>query len=103
MSDAHSEQSAGAAGGSHAKYFFFVDGKKFDWPAPTLSGAEVRAAVPDLNPTFQLIVEGHGNDADRPVLDADTFSLSLPGRGLLKFYTAPPATFGGSISGMDSQ
>lgn len=95
MANEHS-QGPGPGGdeGAGPKYFFFIDGKKYDWPKATLTGAELRAVAPDLNPAFLLILEGHGGEADKPVGDSDSFSLSLPGHGPLKFYTAPPATFG---------
>jgi hypothetical protein len=80
------------------KYFFFVDNQKYDWPSSGISGAQVRAVVPDLSPTFQLILEGHGSEADRPINDPDSFDLERAGRGPLKFYSAPPATFGGLAS-----
>lgn len=91
--------------GKHApdRFFFFVDGKKYDWPTSALSGAELRAAIPDLNPTFQIFVEGHGAEPDKPVSDSDSFSLELPGHGALKFYTAPPATFGIGRQVLDPQ
>ncbi len=75
-------------------FFFFLDGKKYDWQSSSITGAQIRALVPGLNPSFQIIVEGHGQEPDRQINDDDTFSLSLPGRGPLQFYTAPPATFG---------
>src|SRR4051794_33323432 len=80
--------------GVDKKFVFFVDNKKYDWPTSGITGAQVRAVVPDLNSTFQLVLEGHGTEADRPINDSDSFSLELPGRGPLKFYSAPPATFG---------
>jgi hypothetical protein len=94
MSDGQARGHDGEHGAGTPTYFFFVDGKKFDWPSPTMTGAQIKAAVPGLNPSFQIIQEGHGSDPDRPVADGDTFQLQLQGRGPLHFYTAPPATFG---------
>jgi hypothetical protein len=88
-------QAGGAVqGGGGAQYFYFVDARKYDWATPNITGAQIRASVAGLNPTFQIVLEGHATDPDRPISDDDTFSLTLPGRGPLHFYTAPPATFG---------
>ena len=84
----------GSQGGGPPVFFYFVDGKKYDWPTSSITGAQIKAAIPGLNPTFQIILEGQGNEPDRAITDTDTFSLELPGRGPLHFYTAPPATFG---------
>jgi hypothetical protein len=75
-------------------FFYFVDTKKYDWPQSNITGAQIRAAIPGLNPTFQIFLEGHGQDADKLVVDTDTFTLGPGAKGELHFYTAPPATFG---------
>jgi hypothetical protein len=76
-----------------AKYHFFVDAQKYEVDKPSLTGAEIKQVAKDFNPAYQLYLEGHGNDADRPISDAEALSLS-PAGGILKFYSVPPATFG---------
>lgn len=88
------DQAQGGAHGGGPPHFFFVDGKKYDWPSTSITGAQIKASIPGFNPTFMIVLEGHGTEPDRPIVDTDTFSLELPGRGPLHFYTAPPATFG---------
>src|SRR6266496_432202 len=96
MTNAGQQQQGG--GQAASQFFYSVDGKKYDWPTANITGAQIRASIPGLNPSFQIVLEGHGSDADRPISDTDTFSLALPGHGPLQIYTAPPATFGSSGS-----
>ncbi len=68
-----------------------MDGRKYDWPRATITGAELRALVPGLNPEFAITLEAetqHG--LDRVIKPEDVIELvDTP-----SFYTAPPATFG---------
>jgi len=75
-------------------YHFFVDAQKYETEKSSLTGAEIKAFVPNFNPSYQLYVEGHGEGADRPVPDTETFELTPSKHGVWKFYTVPPATFG---------
>jgi hypothetical protein len=74
------------------KYEYFVDQTRYEFDAPAISGAQIKARIPGFNPTFQVFVEGRGQDADRQIADADSVALD---RGAPHLYTAPPATFGG--------
>jgi hypothetical protein len=76
------------------KYHFFVDATKYETEKASLTGADVKATVPDFNPAYQLFLEGTGNDPDRIVADSETITLDPAGHGVRKFYTVPPATFG---------
>lgn len=76
------------------KYHFFVDSIKYENDNSSITGAEIKAMITDFNPAYQLFIEGQGNDADKPVSDADGFDLNPAHGGILKFYTVPPATFG---------
>jgi hypothetical protein len=75
------------------KIFFFVDGEKYETDQATLTGAQIKARVPNLDPTFTLFLEGHGNEEDRLIGDDDSVSLERD-KGPRRFFTAPPATFG---------
>jgi Multiubiquitin len=78
------------------KYHFFVDTKKYETDKPSLTGAEIKAMIPGFNPTYQLYIEEPGDKPDRPVADTEPFSLAEgEHHGVRKFYTVPPATFGG--------
>lgn len=75
------------------KFHFFVDSKKYETDQASLTGAEIKAMIPDFNPTYQLYLEASGPEPDQPVSDAEAISLE-PEHGVKKFYTVPPATFG---------
>jgi hypothetical protein len=78
----------------HHSFHFFVDAQKYDTDKSALTGAEIKAMVPGFNPTFQLYLEEPGDQADRPVSDAETITLDPAKHGVRKFYSVPPATFG---------
>jgi hypothetical protein len=67
---------------------FTIDGKTYDWIAPTISGADLRALVPGLNPAFLLVEDVQPED----VVIRDDMTVDL--RRAPSFYTVPPATFG---------
>lgn len=73
--------------------FFFVDNVKYETDQSTLTGAQIKARVPGLDPSFSLFLEGHGNEEDQQIGDDDSVSLEKE-KGPRRFFTAPPATFG---------
>lgn len=75
------------------KYFYFLDGLKIDSTTSSITGATVRAKLPPEKSGYAIFQESQGADPDTQVQDADGFSLDKPP---LKFYSVPPATFGGS-------
>jgi len=75
------------------KYFYFVDGVKYDWGQATVTGAQIRAQLPDPNKTYGLFLEGQGKDPDQKIEDTTVVSLEKE-KGPRRFYTVPPATFG---------
>lgn len=81
--------------GGREKFLYFVDGKKYEWEASSITGADIKAGIPDFDRSFQLFVESKGNEPDRPIGDTDIVQLD---RSAPHLYTAPPATFGGGGS-----
>lgn len=75
------------------KYHYFVNNQKYETDQSTITGAQIKAKVPGLDPTYSLFLEGHGQDPDKLIADNDSVPLEESG-GVKKFYTAPPATFG---------
>lgn len=75
------------------KYFYFVNSEKYESDLPSLTGAQLKARIPDLQPNTGLSLEGHGNDPDRLIGDDETVSLEKD-HGPLHFTLVPPATFG---------
>ncbi len=85
-------------GGEHGhgpkekQYEFTVDGVEYATPNSALTGAQIKALIPNFDPSYQLVKEGKGNDADQVITDETTVSLDVHPRA--SFYTVPPATFG---------
>lgn len=73
------------------KYHFFVDGEKYDVDESTVTGALIRAKIPEAKRGYSIFLEGHGNDPDTLINDTQTFSLDKETK---HFYTSPPASFG---------
>ncbi len=72
---------------------FFVDNKKYTTNSSALTGAELKAMIPNFDPTYSLFMEGPGNEPDRMIGDTDSVSLEKE-KGPKRFYTVPPANFG---------
>lgn len=72
-------------------YKFFVGKEKYETDQPRLTGAQIKAYVPDVLPGTKLALEGHGNDPDRIIADDEWVSLDGPPR---RFTLVPPANFG---------
>ena len=82
-------------GGKNAKFFYFVDGEKFDSDSEFTTGAIIKSRLSEAKRSYALYLEGDGNDPD--VLIGDDTSLDLEkDKGPKRFYTVPPASFGRS-------
>ena len=77
----------------HEKFFYFVDNVKYEWEHATITGAQIKARIPDFDPTFSLFLENPGPEPDQLIADDTSVSLEKD-HGPRRFYTAPPATFG---------
>jgi hypothetical protein len=78
----------------HEREFeYFVDAKRYVTTHQFLTGAQIKAKIPDLNPAFQLVLEGHGHHPDRPIADDERVDLETK-HGPLHFILVPPANFG---------
>ena len=74
------------------EYHYFVDGKKYTTKDSALTGAQIKAHIPDFNPAYQLVLESRGGQPDRVIGDNDSVDLNV--HPPCQFYTVPPATFG---------
>src|SRR6266481_3225326 len=74
-------------------YTFFVGGKKYETDQPVLTGLQIKAKVPDWEPSHDLVLEGHGDDPDRVIRDDEEVSLEKV-HGPLRFSSVPKANFG---------
>jgi len=75
------------------KYFYFVDGEKFDSDNEFTTGAIIKSRLPEAKRNYALYLEGHGNDPDTLINDDTSVSLDKE-KGPKRFYTTPPASFG---------
>lgn len=74
-------------------YHYFVNNVRYETDQPTLTGAQIKARIPNLEPGTGLSLEGHGNDPDRLIGDDEVVKLDT-GHGPARFTLVPPATFG---------
>jgi hypothetical protein len=74
------------------EYHYFVDGKEYKTEDSALTGAQIKARIPDFNPSYQLVLEGRGGQPDKVIGDNDSVDLNV--HPPCHFYTVPPATFG---------
>lgn len=75
------------------KLFYFVDSIKYETDQQILSGAQIKALIPNFDPTYALFLEEQGDKPDLQITDEMTISLEKE-KGPRRFYTVPPATFG---------
>ena len=74
-------------------YEYFVNNVRYETTEPALTGAQIKARIPDLQPGTGLSLEGHGHEPDRLIADDQLVRLDEhhePSR----FTLVPPATFG---------
>jgi hypothetical protein len=74
------------------EYAYFVDGVKYETQHAVLTGAQIKAAIPNFDPSYALYLEEPGDHPDRLIKDDDSVSLSK--EEPRRFYLVPPATFG---------
>lgn len=81
------------AGKPPKKVFFFVSDQKIETDHSPLTGAQIKALVPNWTAGYGLLLEGRGDDPD--ILVADDQSISLEkDHGPLHFTPVPPASYG---------
>lgn len=74
-------------------YTFFVGSQKYETAERVLTGAQIKAYVPDVPPGTKLSLQGHGHEPDRIIAD-DEKVLMDDGHGPRRFTLVPPANFG---------
>lgn len=75
------------------EFFYFVDNVKYETDQATVTGALIKAKIPNFDPSYSLFLEGVGDEPDLQVQDDTVVSLEKD-HGPRRFYTAPPANFG---------
>jgi hypothetical protein len=79
--------------GKPKTYNFFVGSEKYETAERELTGAQIKAYVPDVQPGTKLSLEGHGHDPDRIIADDEKVSMDGD-HGPRRFTLVPPANFG---------
>jgi hypothetical protein len=74
-------------------FHYFVNQARYETDQASLTGAQIKARIPNLAPGTGLTLEGHGHDPDREIGDADVVHFDESG-GPKHFILVPPATFG---------
>ena len=82
---------AKAEPGKGKEYFYFVDGVRYESDVSSITGREIKVRA-NIDPTYTLLLEGHGGKPDQIITDDTSVDLSQP--GIEKFFAIPPATFG---------
>lgn len=77
--------------------FFYLE-EKIEAPDENLTGAQIKALIKAVVPTFdlthELVLEGKGRDPDKPVGDDETINVSHSHGGPKHFFSRPPTNFG---------
>ena len=77
----------------HKKYHYFVNQDPYETEQPALTGAQIKARIPNLSPGTGLSLEGHGHEPDRLIGDDELVRLDGE-HGPARFTLVPPANFG---------
>jgi hypothetical protein len=87
------EQPANDEGKKSEKYFYFVDGTKYESDAAEMTAGEIKALVPNAEPGDKLSIDGHGDDPDRLLNDSEVVQFSK-NKGPVRLTLVPAASFG---------
>lgn len=79
--------------GSNEKYFYFVDGEKFESETEFTTGATIKSRLTETKRSYALFLEGQGSNPDTLIGDDTSIDLGKD-KGPKRFYTVPPASFG---------
>lgn len=79
--------------------FFLYDQIKVNAPAALMSGTQIKQEIKMVDDSIDLehdlVLEGHGNDADRKIANDENVDLTIGhGAGPKKFFLRPPTSFG---------
>lgn len=83
----------GDKGKTPKKYFYFVDGVKYDSDEARMKAADIKARVPNADPGDKLSIDGHGDEPDRLLNDDDIVEFEKD-KGPVRLTLVPSASFG---------
>ena len=77
--------------------FFYLE-NEIEAPEENLRGSQIKSLIKVIVPTFdlahELVLEGKGQDPDKPIGDDETVSVSHSHGGPKHFFSRPPTNFG---------
>jgi hypothetical protein len=76
-------------------YIYFVDGDKYESENAHTTGRIIKSKLPEAKRAYALYLEGHGKQPDQLINDDTTISFEGE-KEPKRFYTVPPASFGGA-------
>jgi hypothetical protein len=76
-----------------AMHIYFVDNVRYETEHSSLTGGQIKAQIPNFDPSYMLFLEEPGDKADLLITDDMTVDLAKE-KGPRRLYTVPPATFG---------
>jgi hypothetical protein len=77
------------------RFFYFVDNVKYETDQETVTGALIKAKIPNFDQSYGLYLETTDGSPDRLITDETRVSLEKE-HGPRRFITVPPAAFGHS-------
>ena len=77
------------------EYVYFVDGDKYVSDKAHTTGRIIKSKLPEPKRAYALYLEGHGKHPDQLINDDTTISFEGE-KEPKRFYTVPPASFGGA-------
>lgn len=79
----------------HHEFIYFVDGDKYVSDRAHTTGRDIKSKLPEAKRGYALYLEGHGKQPDQLINDETTVSFEHE-KEPKRFYTVPPASFGGA-------
>ena len=76
-------------------YLYFVDADKYESDRAHTTGRIIKSKLPEPKRAYALYLEGHGKHPDELINDDTTVSFEGE-KEHKRFYTVPPASFGGA-------
>jgi len=77
----------------HEIFIYFVSGKEYETHHASLTGLQIKAKVPDWDPSHDLVLEGHGDHPDRVIRDDESVHFNNH-EAPRRFSSVPKANFG---------
>lgn len=75
-------------------YYYYVDDVLYEYGEPLVTGAVIKAKLPNLQPGYTLVLEGRGKSPDQTIGDTTEVRLSRERKEAPRLFLRPPATFG---------